>query len=40
MKKVLIFSQKNLFFIFQETEICSPKIKKIQEGTFRDQKKK
>ena len=32
IKKVLKFSQKNVFYIFWEMELSSPKIKKLLEG--------
>ena len=38
LKKFLIFSQKKVFLIVREMELSSPKIKKIQEGTFRGHK--
>ena len=31
IKKVM-FSQKNVFYIFREMELSSPKIKKLLEG--------
>ena len=34
IKKVLMFSQKNVFHIFWEMELSSPKIKKLLEGAF------
>ena len=32
IKKVLMFSQKNVFYIFREMELSSPEIKKLLEG--------
>ena len=34
IKKVLMFSQKNVFHTFREMELSSPKIKKLLEGAF------
>ena len=35
IKKVLMFSLKKCFLTVWETELSGPKIKKLQEGTFR-----
>ena len=37
-KKFLYFSQKNVFLIYCEMELSSPKIKKFQEETFQARK--
>ena len=34
IKKVLMFSQKDVFHIFWEMELSRPKIKKLLEGAF------
>ena len=37
IKNFVVFSQKKVFLIFQETELSSPNIKKFQERTFQTQ---